>query len=197
MSIPKPISDAATTVLSDKRYTYAAVIGILIGVALFMVWFFQIEPVSGWMVTLMSYVQIVAAGLVSAGQIALADLQNAFVTQPIPTATAVIATAGGVYGILSKISADRAAATKAVEAAAQVTEAQKAAITAGQNLTLANGQVEDLKTQLAKYQNDSSLTEAQTLISEQAMQIRSKADQITTLENTILDLKMKEKTVIA
>lgn len=197
MSIPKPISDAATTVLSDRRYTYALVIGVLIGVAMFALWFLNIEPVSGWMATLMGYVQSTATALVSAAQTAWAGVVTTFQAQPALALTTIVTTAGGIYGIASKISADRAAASKAVAAAAQVTEAQKAAIIAGQNLTVANGQVEDLKTQIAKYENDSTLTEAQTLIQEQATQLRSKVDQIDTLEKTILDLKMKEKTVIA
>ncbi len=196
MSVPESVKTAASTIASDRRYTYALVLGVVIALGLYGLWFFQIEPVYGWLAGSMVLIEAAAVSLVEGIKTGIAGLTSAFVTQPIGTITATLASAGAVYGIVSKIRADHQTAKVQAEAATQVAEAQKAAISAGQKANMAEDKIKGLETQIEGYKNDTSFVDAQKIISEQRAKITTLTDTKAELEKLVADLKLKEKEVV-
>jgi ribosomal protein S15P/S13E len=186
----------AAVVVSDRRYLIGAIIGATIGLSLFGLWYFHIEPAYSYLAGVMPPLQLAANSIVGGLKTAAAGIMTAFVTQPFATGTAMLASAGAIYGIVSKIRADKLSADTRAIAAKEVGEAQKAAIVASQQATMATEKIKTLEAQIEEYKNDTSFGDSQKIIAEQRDRVRTLEATVAELERVIEGLKLKEKTVI-
>ena len=186
-----------TTALSDRRYTYAIVIGVAIAAVILTLWYLQVEPFHGYMAPFMAGVQTTAEVVAQKVTEGLNSIGTLFAQNPWQAGTVTLAAVGSAYGIISKIRADHLTAKTQVEAAKQVSDAQKQVILMGQQYQTSENQVKSLQTELETYKNDNALGEAQKLITEKTDRVRELETSVRTLEATIKELKLTEKTVVA
>lgn len=186
-----------TTALTDRRYTYAIVIGVAIAAVILTLWYLQVEPFHGYMIPFMAGVQDTAVVVAQKVQDGVAGIGKLFVENPWQAGTVTLAAVGSVYGIVSKIRADHLTAKTQVEAAKQVSDAQKQVILAGQQYEAAQVKIDSMSKELETYKSDNALGEAQKLLTEKTDRVRELETTVRTLEDTIKQLKLTEKTVVA
>jgi len=191
------VAKVAAVVSSDRRYVYAAVIGVLIGGGVLAVWFMRIEPLYGWMAPIMDGANNVAIAVAQKVEETLGN----FGTQLSNPATALsaitggAAVVGGLYTIASKIQSQRKIAQTQVDAAREVAEAQKIAISVGTQLKATEEHLANANKRISELEDTDALAEADKIIAEKNDRIRTLEDSVVTLENAIKELKLTEKVV--
>jgi hypothetical protein len=185
-----------TTIKTGLSYKLYLIVGVSIGLGIYLLWYFNIEPVHG-------LVNVLVVNLSVAGQQLAISLQGLasqaiayFNAEPIPATIGVLTAAGTVYGIISKVQGDRARAETERLANQQIQETQQKLVETSQQHLAATQQITTLKDKLSAYESDTSFTEAQNVIGDLKKQLTTKTDTITELENIIESLKTKETVVV-
>jgi hypothetical protein len=184
----------------DHSTLFAVIIGVLLGLALWLLWFNNIEPfysflnpIVAWSISIMASLGVFARSL-------LAAIGKYAQENPIPATLEFLSVAGAGYGILSKLSADRAKNAVQNELNAKLMDAQSSLIDVSQKHDLAQQQIQTLNSQLDQYKNDDYVTQLETNVSQLkgqlTTQLAAKDETIRTLENMIQDMKQKTVTLV-
>lgn len=169
---------------SKISLTTLALIGISLGVALFGLWYFHVEPVYTWTTGVLTPIVESARGI---GQTIIPTIQNAwtaFLQNPIPYIAGGVTTVSGLYAIISKVRSIRAEEAKqqAVTDNIQISQAYtelEAKYKTGQE-QLKNLQSPDSK---------SLVEEAQSLVTQTKEQNRLLDEENTRLKATVQSLQ--------
>lgn len=195
--IGKTIQTAAGALKTGISYKIYIVLGICIGIALYLAWLLKFEPIHGLVDGFMITMSNVAGELAAQAVVLFNGALAYFTANPVAGMIGLVTAFGTVYGLASTIRADRAKAETERLANEQIQETQRKLVETSQAHVLATQEISGLKEKLAGYENDTGFTEAQKLISDQVAQLRTKTDEVNTLEKVIENLKLKEKTVYA
>lgn len=200
MSIPdvRPAAEAAANALkTGTTYKVYVLVGLIVGLCIFAVWFFRIEPVHGYVDNFIGALQPLISGITSLVKNLMSDMGKYFEAQPLPATIGVVTAFGTIYGVYSTVSAQRARAETERLANEQIQDTQSKLLQTSQQHLQALAENKTLQEQLDAYQNDTSFSEAQKIIGDLKTQVNSKTDQVTTLQNLVESLKLKEKVVAA
>lgn len=198
MSMPR-IPDAQTvrsTLKTGMTYKLYIALGAGIGLAVFFAWLMKVEPIYSFVDGFMLEMSGAAKVLVNNLGLMVKDAIDYFNANPIPAVIGLVTAGGTVYGLVSKIQGDRARAESERYANEQIMETQKKLIETGQQHLLATQKVDALEGQLEVYKNDTSFTEAQSVIQNLKTQLSTKNETISELEKLLADLKTKETVVV-
>jgi hypothetical protein len=176
----------------------AALIGIPIGLLLFALWHFQVEPAY----TLISPIVTFFAGLAS-GFVLWIQNQLPQVSDYINQKPEVIATVGmGAITLIGVPLIKNYFSNKAANAEVQAKQAESLAINANTELQKAKNQIQNLETQLENtkpkptdFTKEEDLIEAQEIIGQQSDQIKNLQGQLQGLQTQLLLEKTKTVTV--
>jgi hypothetical protein len=200
MSLPNSqdtVWTVSKAVGTGRTYKVYLAIGVCIGLGLYVAWLTNFEPVHSFINDFILNISSVGVTVAEKAQVWANDAGAYFTANPVPATIGIVTAAGTVYGLISKVQADRARAETERYTNEQIMETQRKLVETSQQHLLATQEIGGLKEKLSAYENDTSFIEAKQLIADQATQLRTKADEVSTLEKLITDLKLKEKTVIA
>lgn len=196
MSTLPDLSALENAKVPERRLLYVALAGIAVGVAIYLVWAFHVEPISGWVNTFMVNIKGFATALITGVLAGVNGFLDYFNRNPVPAIGSVLAGTSAVVSLVGKLKADQAKNTIATQAAQAETAAQKKLIDMGQQWTLASKKVGELEAKLKAYETDPFFAEARGVIDGQKKQIEEGRQQIEALHAVIADLKVKEIPVV-
>jgi hypothetical protein len=178
--------------------TYIA-LGILAGIAIFGIWFFQVEPIFTYINPPISGLTTIIRDTINGFMPTLQSAYSGFMSNPLPYCIAGITAAGSLYGIISKLRSNAQIQQLTSQANQQLIDAQNNLVSQTSALSVAQTKIDALQEQIKNIPNQTdSLLEAQALLQKT---ITEKNQLLATIQNQnqiILDLKTKtqEKIVV-
>lgn len=187
-------STAALGALAEsgsRRYYIVIAIGVAIGVLIFFLSYFQIEPFHGYVDTFVSGVSTGVSTIIGTVQSSVGGIVEYAVKNPVAAAISGLTATSAITSLWAKVRADRAKANTENLARAEISKAQQSAIQASQTAGMAQGKIDSLEKELKVYREDTFPNEARGIIETQKSELERARGQIEGLQNEIERLKVK------
>ncbi len=185
--------DALSKIPEPKGRTglIIVLVGIAIGLGVFFIWYFQVDPLHPYIDVFVGAVQVGITTVVSWASGVFADLGARATKDPIAAASTFAGGAAAAVSLVTQITTKRKAAEAVNAANAQVTSAQKLAIQNGQKLEQATVKIDVLEKQLQAYKDDTFPDEARKVMAEQYKMIEFEKGQVMALQEECERLRKK------
>lgn len=181
---------------SSRKIWLVVALGFLIGLGIWAISYFRVQPYNGYTDIVVAPIGAFTMQIIASGKTMLGDLSTAVAQNPIQAAVTAVTATGAIIGLWSKITGDRARAQAEKVSAQAITEAQKAAITNGQQFNMAQAKVTSLETQLKAYKEDTFAEEARDIIGTKDLKITQLNAQVEELRNLVGALKVQVKEIV-
>jgi hypothetical protein len=197
MATVENVGKIADFAASSSRKTWiVAAAGFLIGLGVWAVSYFHSEPLCAYTDMVVIPISGFAKQLLASGSVMLGDLSSYIVQYPVQAAVTAITATGAVIGLWSKITGDRARAQAEKVSAQAIVDAQRVAITNGQQLSMSQIKMQSLETQLKAYKEDTFAEEARDIIGAKDTQITQLNAQVQELRNLVAALKVQVREIV-